>query len=75
MNAESVKQCLAGIGCSPERANGILEFLEADQLTEARQKLRCLRCELMEELHGYQRRIDQLDWLIRETEKSHKSEK
>ena len=75
MNAENVQQCLAGIGGSQEKANRILEFLEADQLTEAKQKLRRLRCELMEELHGCQRRIDQLDWLIRETEKSHRSEK
>ncbi len=75
MNAENVKQCLAGIGCNPERANGILEFLEADRLTEGKQKLRCLRCELMDELHGCQRRIDQLDWLMREAEKSHRSEK
>jgi hypothetical protein len=44
--------------------------VEAGRLTEAKQRLRCLRCELMEELHVCQRRVDQLDWLIRETERA-----
>ena len=44
-------------------------LLEENRKREARQKLRCLRCELMDELHDCQKRVDQLDWLIRETEK------
>ena len=70
MNAESVGQCLAELGCCPEKAGQIVDLLEAAQLSEAQRKLRCLRCELMEELHGCQRRVDRLDWLIRETEKN-----
>jgi hypothetical protein len=44
--------------------------MKAGRLTEAKQQLRCLRCDLMEELHACQRRVDLLDWLIRETEKA-----
>ena len=69
MDAESVKQCLVDVGCSPAKADRINELLEADQLPEVRQALRRLRCDLMEELHCTQRRVDRLDWLIRETEK------
>ncbi len=70
MNAESARQCLTDIGCSPGKTSRLMELVEADRLTEAKQQLRCLRCGLMEELHACQRRVDQLDWLIRETEKA-----
>ena len=70
MNAENARQCLADIGCSPERIKHLAELMEAGRLKEAKQRLRCLRCDLMEELHVCQRRVDQLDWLIRETERA-----
>ena len=71
MDTESVKQCLADAGCCPDKADRVLRFLETDQLQEARQTLKCLRCDLMEELHRSQRRVDRIDWLIRETEKTY----
>ncbi len=70
MNAESARQCLTDIGCSSERISRLAELVEAGRLTEAKQRLRCLRCELMDELHACQRRVDQLDWLIRETDRA-----
>ena len=70
MNAESARQCLTDIGCSSERISRLAELVEEGRLTEAKQRLRCLRCELMDELHACQRRVDQLDWLIRETDKA-----
>ena len=70
MNAETARQCLTDVGCCQEKANRLAELVEADRLAEAKQQLRCLRCDLMEELHACQRRVDQLDWLIRETEKA-----
>ena len=70
MNAENARQCLTDIGCSPDRINPLAELVEAGRLAEAKQQLRCLRCELMEELHVCQLRIDHLDWLIRETERA-----
>ena len=73
MDAESVKQFLADAGCCPDKAERVLRFLETDQLQEARQALKCLRCDLVEELHRSQRRVDRIDWLIRETERIHKA--
>ena len=73
METESVKQFLADAGCCPDKAERVLRFLETDQLQEARQALKCLRCDLVEELHRSQRRVDQIDWLIRETERVHKA--
>ena len=70
MNAESARQCLTDIGCGPDKAARLAELVETNRLTEAKQRLRCLRCELLEELHVCQRRVDQLDWLIRETERA-----
>ncbi len=70
MNAENARQCLTDIGCRPDKAARLAELVEANRLAEAKQQLRCLRCDLMEELHVCQRRVDQLDWLIRETERS-----
>ena len=70
MNAERARQCLTELGYSADKAGQVAELMEADRLAEARRQLRCLRCGLMEELHACQRRVDQLDWLIRETERS-----
>ncbi len=71
MDAENARQCLTDIGCRPDRAARLAELVKAGKRTEARQQLRCLRCEFMEELHIWQRRVDQLDWLMRETESVH----
>ena len=70
MNTETARQCLTDLGYSPEKAARLAELVEANRLADAKQQLRCLRCDLMEELHACQRRVDQLDWLIRETEKA-----
>ncbi len=70
MDAERARQCLTELGCSPARAGQVAELVEADRLAEARRQLRCLRGGLMEELHACQRRVDKLDWLIRETERA-----
>ena len=69
MQAETAKQCMADIGLSRENADFVAARLESNRGDEARKKLRVLRCELMDGLHSCQRKIDQLDWLIRATEK------
>ena len=69
MQTETARACMRGIGLSAERTERIAVLLEENRKREARQKLRCLCCELMDELHDCQKRVDQLDWLIRETEK------
>ena len=69
MQPETAKQCMNDIGVSQENAEYVASLLVYNRKDEAKQRLRILRCELMDELHACQRKVDQLDWLIRETEK------
>ena len=69
MQPETAKQCMNDIGVSRENAEYVASLLANNRKDEAKLRLRILRCELMDELHACQRRVDQLDWLIRETEK------
>ena len=69
MQAETAKQCMTDIGLSREDADHVTALLKTDRREDAKKKLRVLRCELMDELHACQRKVDRLDWLIRETEK------
>jgi len=69
MQPETAKQCMNDIGVSRENAEVVASLLASNRRDEAKQRLRILRCELMDELHACQKRVDQLDWLIRETEK------
>ena len=69
MQPETAKQCMNDIGVGQENAEYVASLLANNRKDEAKQRLRILRCELMDELHACQRRVDQLDWLIRETEK------
>ena len=69
MRPETAKQCMNVIGVSQENAEYVASLLANNRKDEAKQRLRILRCELMDKLHACQRRVDQLDWLIRETEK------
>ena len=69
MQSETVRQCMSDIGLSRENAECVAALLENDRQAEAKQRLRRFRCELIDELHACQRRVDRLDWLIRETDK------
>ncbi len=72
MQAETARQCMTDIGLSKENADYVTALLNAGRRDEARKRLRVLRCKMMDELHNCQRKVDQLDWLIRETEKRSK---
>ena len=69
MRPETARQCMSDIGVSRENAEVVASLLASNRRDEAKQRLRILRCELMEDMHACQRKVDQLDWLIRETEK------
>ncbi len=72
MQAETARQCMTDIGLSRENADYVTTLLDAGRRDEAMKRLRVLRCKMMDELHNCQRKVDQLDWLIRETEKGSK---
>jgi len=69
MQPETAKQCMKDIGVSQENAEYVASLLAYNRKDEAKQRLRILRCELMDELHACQKKVDEMDWLIRETEK------
>ena len=69
MRPETIRQCMNDIGMSLENAEYVASLLANSSKDEAKQRLRILRCELMDELHACQKKVDRLDWLIRETEK------
>ena len=69
MKPETARQCMDDIGVSKENVEYVASLLENSRKDEAKQRLRRIRCELMDELHACQKKVDQLDWLIRETEK------
>ena len=69
MQAETARQWMTDIGLIREHADYVTALLEMNRVEDAKKKLRVLRCELIDELHACQRKVDQLDWLIREIEK------
>ena len=72
MQPETARQCMTDIGLSRENTERVLSLMEDGREDEAKRRLRSFRCELMDRLHADQRKVDQLDWLIRETEKTTK---
>ena len=69
------RACLMELGLSAAQADKAADFCREGNFREAVLTLRSARGELMEELHGCQRRLDALDLLIRETEKQKGSTK
>ena len=73
MMTETVRNHLLDAGC-PEESAEIVERLCSDgRLDDALHQMKILRCDLMEELHQSQRKVDCLDHLIRQTEKAIKT--
>lgn len=68
-----IKQNLTDAGCPEKSAGLIRQLLESGRLEDGLHELRVFRCDLMEELHRNQRKVDCLDYLIRQTEKEIKS--
>ena len=56
-------------GCSDYVIKEIMKLSESGMITEALQKMKKERCRLMDELHKSGRKVDCLDFLIRQTEK------
>ena len=74
MRAENaVKRNLLDAGCSDASAAFVDQLVQSDRMQDALHAMRAIRCELMEQLHQSQKRVDTLDYLIRQTEKEIKS--
>lgn len=69
MDYGRMKQNLQDAGCSDSVIKEIMKLSESGMITEALQKIKKERCRLMDELHKSGRKVDCLDFLIRQTEK------
>lgn len=65
----TVKHNLLDAGCSDEAAAFVDQLYQAGKISDALLKMKMIRCDLMDELHKSQRKVDCLDYLIRQTEK------
>ena len=74
-NENAVKCNLLDAGCSNESADYVNHLYQAGRISDALHKMKMIRCDLMEELHQSQRRVDCLDYLIRQTEKEIRKQK
>ncbi len=70
---EQIRATMCAAGCSEaEIADALRAYRTGDPVNLLRQ-LRISRCRRLEELHESQRRIDRLDFLIRQTQKRTKT--
>lgn len=61
--------CLKDAGFSGEAISEAMRMCEAGQKEDLVRFLRVRRCDLIEELHESQKKIDRFDYMIRQTEK------
>lgn len=68
-NKTSVQRNLLDAGCSDETAVFVDQLVQSGRMADALHEMKSIRCDLMGQLHRSQRRVDCLDYLIRQTEK------
>ena len=64
---ETLKNCMKDAGMSQEAVTKAIELYQCDAREELVRFLRLRRCELVEEMHESQRRVDRMDYLIRQS--------
>ena len=64
---ETLKNCMEDAGMSHEAVTKAIELYQRDARNELVRFLRLQRCELVEEMHESQRRVDRMDYLIRQS--------
>ena len=69
---EKLIQGLSDAGCSMETAEKIGTLYEAGSYEEMLHQMKVQRCMLVEKMHESQRKVDRMDFLIRNQEKQMK---
>ena len=67
---EKMTMALADSGCGQDAIERAERLLEAGHTDELIRHLRLCRCDLMDDMHKTQRRLDRMDYLIRQAEKT-----
>ena len=73
MMTETIRNHLLDAGCPFESAETVERLCSEGRLDDALHQMKILRCDLMEDLHKVQRKVDCLDHLIRQTEREIKT--
>ena len=75
METDNVKQNLIDAGCSSKDIIEIIRQLQTGNMKDALHGMKKARCERMDEMHECARKVDCLDYLIRNTEKQIKNDR
>ena len=70
MEEIQIRETMCAAGCSDAEITDALHEYRTGGPDRLLRQLRKCRCRRMEELHESQRRVDRLDYLIRETKQS-----
>ena len=63
----TLKACMEDAGMSQDAVTKAMELYQSDARDELVRFLRLQRCELVEEMHESQRKLDRMDYLIRQS--------
>ncbi len=69
MELNAMIGCLSELGCTDEQKETAMVFFESGQISELVRYLKKCRCDLIDEMHESQRKVDRMDYLIRKAEK------
>jgi hypothetical protein len=69
MEQEQLIQGLSDAGCSVETVERIRSLYETGNYDEMLHQMKVQRCVLIDEMHKSQRKVDRMDFLIRNQEK------
>ena len=69
MEVKALIENLTYSGCSAEETRRAKALYEAGNMDGLVKYLRKCRCNLVEEMHDSQRKVDRMDYLIRQTQK------
>ena len=67
--AESLLAGMADAGCTADEINKAERILQSGDLSELTRFFKQCRCGLLDKMHESQKRVDLMDYLIRQTEK------
>ena len=63
---------MADAGCTETEIKGAEQIIRSGRLDELKKHLKKCRSNLLDEMHESQKRVDRMDYLIRQTEKNNK---
>ncbi len=74
MDTGNIRQNLIDAGCNSKEIEEIIRQLQSGDMKDAIHGMKKSRCERMDEMHECARKVDCLDYLIRNTEKQLKTD-